>query len=172
MSGAGAVVGLLVAASGAGEGKGGRARPRPCGYSVPMSAGYELVDHTADIGVRLWGPTAEEVFEQAALALFSLVCDPLYVDEQEAVDLEIEAEAMDLLLAAWLNELLYVFEARKLVLTQFDILELGEHSLRARVTGEPLGRHVLCGGVKAATLHELSLEQRGERWEAFVLLDV
>ena len=137
-----------------------------------MSAGYELVDHTADIGVRLWAPTAEEVFEQAALALFSLVCDPLYADEQETVDVMIEAEARDLLLAAWLNELLYVFEARKLVLTRFDILELGVRTLRARVTGEPLGRHVLCGGVKAATLHELSLERCGERWEGFVLLDV
>ena len=77
-----------------------------------MSVGYELVDHTADIGVRLWGPTAEEVFEQAALALFSLVCDPLHVDQRETVEVSLEAEAMDLLLAAWLNELLYVFEAR------------------------------------------------------------
>jgi SHS2 domain-containing protein len=137
-----------------------------------MSVGYELVDHTADIGVRLWGPTAEEVFEQAALALFSLVCDPLQIGDLVIVDVELEAESQDLLLAAWLNELLYIFEARKLVLFQFDIRELGEKSLRARVVGEPLGRHVLCGGVKAATLHELSLERRGDAWEGFVLLDV
>jgi SHS2 domain-containing protein len=139
-----------------------------------MSVGYELVDHTADIGVRLWGPTAEEVFEQAALALFSLVCDPLHVGSLETVEIELEAEAMDLLLAAWLNELLYVFEARRLVLTQFDIDELTERTLRARVTGEPLDttRHVMCGGVKAATLHELTLEKRDGGWEGFVLLDV
>jgi SHS2 domain-containing protein len=139
-----------------------------------MSVGYELVDHTADIGVRLWAPTAEELFEQAALALFSLVCDPLHVDDLESVDVELEAESMDLLLAAWLNELLYVFEARSLVLTQFDIVELGERSLRARISGEPLdtSRHIICGGVKAATLHELSLERRGDHWEGFVLLDV
>jgi SHS2 domain-containing protein len=139
-----------------------------------MSVGYELVDHTADIGVRLWAPTAEEVFEQAALALFSLVCDPLDVGELNAVDVEIEAESMDLLLAAWLNELLYVFEARRLVLTQFDIEELSATSLRARVSGEPLDpdRHIMCGGVKAATLHDLSLVQRDDGWEGFVLLDV
>jgi len=139
-----------------------------------MSVGFELVDHTADIGVRVWGPTAEEVFEQAALAMFSLVCDPLDVGELEAVEVALEAESMDLLLAAWLNELLSVFEARKLVLSQFDLLELGEHSLRARVSGEPLdmNRHIICGGVKAATLHELSLEQRDDGWRGFVLLDV
>jgi protein archease len=139
-----------------------------------MSVGFELVDHTADIGVRVWGPTAEEVFEQAALAMFSLVCDPLDVGELEAVDVALEAESMDLLLAAWLNELLYVFEARRLVLSQFDLLELGEHSLRARVSGEPFdrSRHIICGGVKAATLHELSLEQDDDGWRGFVLLDV
>jgi SHS2 domain-containing protein len=139
-----------------------------------MSVGYELVDHTADIGVRLWAPTAEEVFEEAGRALFSLVCDPLHVGEVEVVDLELEAEAMDLLLAAWLNELLYVFEARGLVLTEFEVLVLGEHTLRARVAGEPLdtSRHIVCGGVKAATLHELSLERREDGWEGFVLLDV
>jgi protein archease len=139
-----------------------------------MSVGYELVDHTADIGVRLWAPTAEEVFEQAALALFSLVCDPLQIDDVQSVDVELEAESQDLLLAAWLNELLYIFEARGLVLTQFDILELGERTLRARVTGEPMDpdRHIVCGGVKAATLHELCLERRDDHWEGFVLLDV
>ena len=51
-----------------------------------MSVGFELVDHTADIGVRVWGPTAEEVFEQAALAMFSLVCDPLDIGELAAVE--------------------------------------------------------------------------------------
>jgi SHS2 domain-containing protein len=137
-----------------------------------MSVGYELVDHTADIGMRLWGPTAEEVFEQAALGLFSLVCDPMQIGDLETVNVELEADGMDLLLAAWLNELLEIFEARKLVLFQFDIRQLDERSLRARVVGEPLGRHVLCGGVKAATLRELSLERRGDGWQGFVVLDV
>jgi SHS2 domain-containing protein len=139
-----------------------------------MSAGYELVDHTADIGVHAWGSTPEQVFEEAGRALFSLVCDPREVDERETVEISLEAEGMDLLLAAWLNELLYVFEARKLVLSQFEVREVDERSLRASVTGEPLDlrRHVLCGGVKAATLHELALERREGGWEGFVLLDV
>jgi SHS2 domain-containing protein len=139
-----------------------------------MSVGFELVDHTADIGLRVWGPTAEDVFEEAGRGLFSLVCDPLHVGELETLDLELEAEAMDLLLAAWLNELLYVFETRRLVLSEFEVRELGERRLRARVAGEPLDvrRHVMCGGVKAATLHELRLERTDQGWEGFILLDV
>ncbi len=139
-----------------------------------MNVGWELIEHAADIGVHAWGVRPEQVFEEAARALFSLVCDPRDVDERETVEVVLEAEGTDLLLAAWLNELLHVFEARKLVLTRFDVRELSEHSLRARVTGEPLDlrRHVLCGGVKAATLHELSLEKRDGGWEGFVLLEV
>lgn len=139
-----------------------------------MACGFELVEHTADIGVRAWGATPAEVFEQAARALFSLVCDPREIDERETLEVTLEADARDLLLAAWLNELLYIFEARKLVLAQFEVLEVGERTLRARVTGEPLDpdRHILCGGVKAAMLHELSLEPRDGGWEGFVILDV
>ena len=55
-----------------------------------MSVGYELVDHTADIGLRVWGPTPEDVFEEAGRGLFSLVCDPLHVGELETLDLELE----------------------------------------------------------------------------------
>jgi SHS2 domain-containing protein len=144
------------------------------GYSVPMSVGHELVDHDAGIGVRLWAPTAEEVFEQAALGTFSLVCDPLEAGELKTVAIALEAEKMDLLLAAWVNELLAVFDIRRIVLSRFDIDELTRTSLRAHVSGEPLDpdRHVPCGGVKAATLRELSLERRDDGWAGFVLLAV
>jgi SHS2 domain-containing protein len=139
-----------------------------------MKTGYELVDHTADIALRAWGLTREEVFEQAARAMLSLVCDPREIAELESVDVVVEAAGADLLLAAWLNELLYLFEARKLLFADFAIVELGDERLHARVTGERLDeeRHVLCGGVKAATLHELSLVERDGRWEGFVVLDV
>lgn len=139
-----------------------------------MDVGYELVDHTADIGLRVWGPTAEEVFEEAGRALFSLVCDPQDIAELETVDVEIDGEGMDLLLVAWLNELLAIFEARRMVLSGFEVQRLEEQRLVARVGGEPLDRerHVVCGGVKAATLHDLRLSRRGDGWEGFVLLDV
>ena len=139
-----------------------------------MHAGYELVDHTADIGVHAWGLTPADVFEQAAQALFSLVCDPREIAEKESLEVTIEADAPDLLLAAWLNELLYIFETRSLVLSQFQILEIGERSLHAKLIGELLDprRHTMCGGVKAATLHELFLKPREGGWEGFVIFDV
>lgn len=139
-----------------------------------MNAGYELVDHTADIGVHAWGHTREEVFELAAEGMFSLICDPMTIDATRVVEVAVGASQPDLLLAAWLNELLYRFEATGVVFETFEVTELTDTTLKARVGGEPLDprRHAICGGVKAATLHQLSLQPWEGGWEGFVLLDV
>lgn len=139
-----------------------------------MNAGYELVEHTADIGIRAHGHTREEVYELAAEGMFSLICDPMTIARTETVEVEVEAAGPDLLLAAWLNELLYRFEATRVLFESFEVTSLTETHLRARVGGEPLDpvRHAVCGGVKAATLHQLSVTPCEGGWEGFVLLDV
>lgn len=139
-----------------------------------MNAGYELVDHTADIGIRAHGRERAEVYEQAAAGMFSLICDPMTIRRTETVEVTAEAAKPDLLLAAWLNELLYRFEAERVLFSGFEVTELDDQHLRARVSGEPLDprRHAICGGVKAATLHQLSLQPHEDGWEGFVLLDV
>lgn len=139
-----------------------------------MNSGFELVDHTADVAVRAWGATAEDVFAQAASGMFSLICDPLTIAVTETVEVGVQAGERDLLLAAWLNELIYLFETRRVLFNEFEILEMDDKHLKARACGEALdpARHVLCGGVKAATLHQLSLQQDAAGWHAFVILDV
>ncbi len=139
-----------------------------------MRQGFELVDHTADVGVRAWAPRAEGVFEEAAKAAFSLICDPLTIDQTEVVEVRVEADGLDLLLAAWINELVYEFETRRTLFVDFELTELDDSHLVARVTGEQLdpAKHAICGGVKAATLHELSLREGPSGWEGFLILDV
>jgi len=139
-----------------------------------MRQGFELVDHTADVGVRAWAPAAEGVFEEAAKAMFSLICDPLTIEQTETIEVRAEADGLDVLLAAWLNELIYQFEAKRALFADFELLELDDAHLVARVSGEHLdpARHAICGGVKAATLHELSLHEGPTGWEGFVILDV
>jgi SHS2 domain-containing protein len=140
-----------------------------------MMTGYDLFDHTADVGVRAWGGSEELVFEEAARGMFSLVCDPRTVGGVEKLSVRVEAPSADheLLLVAWLNELLYLFESRRMVFSDFRILELGDDGLTAEVAGEKMGpRHAVCGGVKAATYHGLKLAKTGDGWEAEVILDV
>jgi SHS2 domain-containing protein len=139
-----------------------------------MRQGYELVDHTADVGVRAWAPQPAGVFEEAAKGMFSLICDPMTIDREETIEVAVEAAQPDQLLVAWLNELLYRFESSRLLPVDFEVTAFDGRHLRATVHGEPLdpSRHAICGGVKAATLHELSLTSGPTGSEAFVLLDV
>ena len=139
-----------------------------------MDPGFEIADHTADVFIRAFGPGREDVFVQAALAMFSLICDPATVKARDDHPLVLEASSDELLLAAWLNELLYLFETRRVVFASF-VVDEGEGGRRwARARGEPQDpdRHEVHAQVKAATYHDLELRRVDGGWEGTVLLDV
>jgi SHS2 domain-containing protein len=151
-----------------------------------MAAGYELIDHTADVMLRACGATREEVFEQAALATVSLLYDAATVRPGERFAVEVGAPDTELLLAAWLNELLFLIEARRLVFARFEVQSVASEEaagvaptapqavLRATAVGEAFDgrRHAVRSVVKAATVHNLSLREVPGGWEGRVLLDV
>jgi len=148
------------------------------------AAGFELTEHTADVGVRAWGPSVDAVFEQAALAMLSLMYSCRTVDERHEYSLRVEAADAELLLAAWLNELLYQVDGLHRLFARFPALEVSPPAvagdpeavwrLRATAAGEELdpGRHRLTPVVKAATLYALSVGRTEEGWEGRVVLDV
>ena len=139
-----------------------------------MSAGHELFEHTADVGVHAWGDSREQVFEQAGLAVMALICDPATVERREQIAVELEQPTDELLLAAWLNELIFLCEARRYVFAGFSVEQAGGGRLRAGALGERVDttRHRVHPGVKAATLHELTLAPSEHGWEGRVILDV
>jgi SHS2 domain-containing protein len=139
-----------------------------------MDAGFEITEHTADVGLRAFGPTREDVFEQAALAMFSLICDPATVKARDDLAIVLEAPGDDLLLAAWLNELLFLFETRRVVFASFalDTVEGGRLWGHARGEKQNAKRHEVHAVVKAATYHGLELRRVDDGWEGIVLLDV
>jgi SHS2 domain-containing protein len=80
---------------------------------------------------------------------------------------------LDYLLFDWLNELLYTFDAEKLLLTKFDV-HVDEAGLQATCRGEPLDidRHGADREVKAITYHGLKVESTGDGWLAEVIVDI
>lgn len=141
---------------------------------LDATSGYEFIDHTADVVVRAWGPGPEQVFEQAGLAMLSLLYDPASVDRRETFALVVEASDRELLLAAWLNELLYQVEGRRRLFATLSVERLTDGELWVAAAGEVYDRrrHHVHGVVKAATLHDLSLRRTAVGWEGRVLLDV
>lgn len=135
---------------------------------------YETIEHTADIGIRAYGDSRRELFESAAGGMFAMMADPETVKPD--VEFTVRAEAADgvSLLVEWLNELLYVFDSKGVLLKRFEIVELGETDLRARVFGEAIdrSRHALETDIKAATYHMLDVTESGGRWSAQIIFDV
>jgi protein archease len=139
-----------------------------------MKRAFEIIDHTADIGIIAYGTDIEEVFSNAALALFSLITEPESIKEKAHLDLKVSSEDRDSLLVEWLNELIYFFDAKHLLFNRFEIESLTNNELKATCHGEgfdPL-RHKIKRGVKAATYHMLKLEKNGGGYKAQIILDI
>lgn len=146
---------------------------------VVVEPGYAFESHTADIALECWGNTVGDVFEQAALAMVGLMYDVAGIDPDQERLVELEAPDRELLLAAWLNELIFLFEAEAFLGCRFLIETLEDRGprnshLRAKVAGasNARGRYVMRDVVKAATLHDLHVARVKDGWLGHVLLDV
>jgi len=135
---------------------------------------FETFEHQADVGLALAAADGPGLFVEAGLALFSLLCDLGTVRERETYRLAGEAQDVEELLVAWLNDLVYLFEAEGAVCSRISFPAWSETAYRAELRGERAdsGRHGLRGQVKAATYHGLAVTRDASGWHARVILDV
>lgn len=135
---------------------------------------YEVIEHTADTGIRAFGGDLKEVFANAALGMFSIMVDPASVSAEKEEKIEVEADGLDELLVEWLNELLYISEVNHMLFSQFTVDKISETSLKAKAYGESIneGKHELRSDVKAVTFHMLKVQQQDGTWTAQVIFDV
>jgi SHS2 domain-containing protein len=138
-----------------------------------VPARWEHFEHGADVGVRGLGATKAEAFEQAALALTAAVADPAGVRPAERVALACEAPDDELLLAEWLNALVYEMSTRRMLFSRFAV-RLLDGRLEAEAWGEPVeaARHHPAVEVKGATYTALRVAREGEGWLAQTVVDV
>ncbi len=138
-----------------------------------MGKRFEVIEHTADVGIAAYGADLKEAFANAAYALFSLMTDIESVGDGVRHDVEVAADNREELLVAWLNELIYLFEVNDVLFSRFDVGELSDTRLKAACYGEHIDprRHKMKAGVKAATYHMLKVEE-GDGCRVQVLFDI
>lgn len=138
-----------------------------------MAARWEHYGHEADIGVRGFGATREQAFEQAALALTAAVCDPAAVAPRERVGLACEAPDDELLFADWLNAVIYEMSTRRMLFSRFEV-RLKGNTLEGDAWGEAVdpARHSPAVEPKGATFTTLKVAREGEEWMAQTVVDV
>lgn len=135
---------------------------------------FEIIDHTADIGIVVYGENMKELFCNAGLALLGLITEPERVEEKLHRNLKVTSDDREGLLVNWLNELIYLFDAEQLMFCRFDVENLTDRQLEASCHGEKFdpNKHRIKRGVKAATYHMLKLEENDAGYKAQIILDI
>ena len=134
-------------------------------------AGFEVVEHTADWALRVWGKDMKELFASASTGMGTLMVadlESLPLDVER--DLELEAFDAETLLVDWLSELAFWAEDEQLVFRDFDLEVTEDFRLRATVRGgraDELVKHI-----KAVTYHDLVIEKTEQGLEATIVFDV
>ena len=134
---------------------------------------FEIMEHTADVGLIARGDDLSELFCNAARGMFSLVCDTSSVRANESVPIEVRDENLDYLFFAWLDELLFLTSAKRFVFCDFKA-DVRNGVARGTAIGEHMdpSRHDLHLEIKGVTYHELKVARQGDLWTATVIFDV
>lgn len=135
---------------------------------------YELIEHTADIGIRVGGRNLKELYRNAAAAMFDIIAQKINSagSRKEKVNITLKANNTEELLVKWLNELLSLSATKGLIFTGFRINKLKENSLEASVFGGKVKNFRIKTEIKAATYHELRITKAKEGQRAEVIFDV
>jgi SHS2 domain-containing protein len=135
---------------------------------------FEILDHTADIGIIIHGENLKALFENAGEAFFHLITDLKKVNRRVERNVKIKGESLDRLMVDWLSELLYLHDVENLLFKEFKVDSVGEDGLKATVKGEPFqeGVHAIKTEVKAVTYHQIEVRQENGGWRAQVILDL
>lgn len=143
--------------------------------------GYEIIDHTADVGVKVEAESLEGLFLDCAHAMFEILVESkpdLIPSITIPVTVELASEKEELsterLLVKWLQELLYIYETRHIVPLQFYIDELTDHSVEGCMKGLKFdrARHKVVGQIKAVTYHQLRVLSEGGKWKTQIIFDI
>ncbi len=136
---------------------------------------YRLLDHTADLGLEIWAVTKEELFVEAAKAVYAeMLEDPSAVEPRLKEEAELEEEGLEFLLREWLNWLIYKADVEKVLFSDFQVKELTDNKLAVELKGERFSpkRHKFKRALKSVTYHNLCVKEEPWGWVATVIIDI
>lgn len=135
---------------------------------------YQPIDHTADIGFKVWGKTLEELFSNAARALTDCLVEVSDTAGDKTIFVQLSAESLEELLVKWLQEILYCFETQSFLGLSFNVTHADCKNFKASIHGIDWDPAIqsLKTQIKAVTFHEMAIKKIGDRYEVQIILDV
>lgn len=139
-----------------------------------MRGRFEQFEHTADVGVRIWGRDLLDLFRNSVEAMLSLIVDLDTVKEERTLSVLAEGKDHSELFFNWLDELLYLHNTRYFLCKSVEDINIQNNRVEAHIRGERVDpeRHVLRAELKAVTYHQFEVKRIGSCWEARVIFDV
>lgn len=136
---------------------------------------FEILDHPADIGIKVYGKNLEELFINAALGTTSLIADVNLLSAIIKKEINIKGQNIEELFTKWLDEIIYLFDAEGFLIKNVLVETCHGMSLRATISGEKYNKdkHEIKLYLKSVTYHQLEIKQTvNKSWEARVFFDV
>ena len=135
---------------------------------------YQPIDHTGDLGMRVFGSDLHELFAHAAWGLFDLMTDAEGIKPRDSQSMAVEAVDLEDLMVRWLGELLYAYDTKRFLVAEVTFQALEPDHLRATLRGETLDatRHPIDTEIKAVTYHQIAVERLETGWQAQVIFDI
>lgn len=135
---------------------------------------YKEFEHTADVGVEIYGRTLEDLFKNAGYAFFNTIVDTTTIRPTITRSVNVTGPDVETLLINWLRELLFLFSVNQEVYAAFEFQSVQPTCLDARVKGESLDlkRHHFHTEIKAITYHQFTVVNENGIWKARVIFDV
>jgi len=133
---------------------------------------FDLIEHTADIGLTAYGQNLPEAYSNAAYGMFSIITDPRKIKKIESRVISLQEKNREDLLYSWLNYLIYLFDTEQILFKKCEIQEFDDLKMKAVCYGERVdpSRHEMKLGVKAATYHMLRVDP--EKNQVQVIFDI
>ena len=149
---------------------------------------YEIIEHTADIGIKVWGKTLKQLFQHAAMGMFYILYPESHSADRipnhslcsdtsqlpHSITIKKELESFEELLVYWLSELLYIFNTKDILFSRFNIVKLSNGSLNAQVFGKEIDISVNPPAIeiKAVTFHNLKIQKDKNIFYTSIIFDV
>ncbi len=134
---------------------------------------YKFVDDlTSDVVFEAYGKNLNELFENAAYALFNVICQIEKVKPKVEREVNVKGDDTKDLMFNWLQELISLVDTEGLFFSKFDVVEINERGLKAKCYGEEAKPEKGGTLVKAVTYYKFSLEKTKRGYKVVVSLDI
>lgn len=142
--------------------------------TAPFARRYQLIDHTADFGVRVFGRTLASLYENAGYAMVDQIVDRKNLTGNKAMALRVRGDDRADLLVNWLRELLFLWNGEGKLVKRISVSTVSEIQIEASLGFEedPAGRHAILNEIKAVTYHQLTVDRLPGGWAATIIFDV